>query len=101
MAKKARKGDQKSFIIASLSHALRRRILVKLADGSASSPNQLSQELDEPLGNVAYHVSVLSNYGCLKLVKTRPRRGAVEHFYKSTVEEPWALEALGIKKEVA
>jgi DNA-binding transcriptional ArsR family regulator len=66
-----------------LAHPLRVRILSSLHKG-ISSPNQLAQELDEPLGNVSYHVKTLLEYGCVELVKTEPRRGAVEHFYRAT-----------------
>jgi DNA-binding transcriptional ArsR family regulator len=66
-----------------LAHPLRVRILSSLSKG-ISSPNQLSQELDEPLGNVSYHVKTLLEYNCVELVKTEPRRGAVEHFYRAT-----------------
>jgi hypothetical protein len=59
------------------------RILSSLHKG-ISSPNQLSQELGEPLGNVSYHVKTLLEYDCVELVKTEPRRGAVEHFYRAT-----------------
>jgi DNA-binding transcriptional ArsR family regulator len=66
-----------------LAHPLRVRILTALHRG-ISSPNQLAQELDEPLGNVSYHVKTLLEYDCVELVKTEPRRGAVEHFYRAT-----------------
>ncbi|HEV2791323.1 MAG TPA: winged helix-turn-helix domain-containing protein [Solirubrobacterales bacterium] len=66
-----------------LAHPLRVRILGSLHKG-ISSPNQLSQELGEPLGNVSYHVKTLLEYDCVELVKTEPRRGAVEHFYRAT-----------------
>lgn len=66
-----------------LAHPLRVRILSSLHKG-ISSPNQLSQELGEPLGNVSYHVKTLLEYDCVELVKTEPRRGAVEHFYRAT-----------------
>ncbi len=66
-----------------LAHPLRVRILTSLHRG-ISSPNQLSQELGEPLGNVSYHVKTLLEYDCVELVKTEPRRGAVEHFYRAT-----------------
>lgn len=55
-----------------------------LAAGPDLSPNRLSQLLGEPLGNVSYHVKTLLEYGCLEQTKTEPRRGAVEHFYRST-----------------
>jgi DNA-binding transcriptional ArsR family regulator len=66
-----------------LAHPLRVRILTSLQKG-ISSPNQLAQELGEPLGNVSYHVKTLLEYDCVELVKTEPRRGAVEHFYRAT-----------------
>jgi DNA-binding transcriptional ArsR family regulator len=66
-----------------LAHPLRVKILSSLHKG-ISSPNQLSQELGEPLGNVSYHVKTLLEYDCVELVKTEPRRGAVEHFYRAT-----------------
>ena len=66
-----------------LAHPLRVRILTSLHKG-VSSPNQLSQELGEPLGNVSYHVKTLLEFDCVELVKTEPRRGAVEHFYRAT-----------------
>ena len=77
-----------------LAHPLRVRILTSLHRG-ISSPNQLAQELDEPLGNVSYHVKTLLEYDCVELVKTEPRRGAVEHFYRATEraffsEDDWA-----------
>jgi DNA-binding transcriptional ArsR family regulator len=66
-----------------LAHPLRVRILTSLHQG-VSSPNQLAQELGEPLGNVSYHVKTLLEFDCVELVKTEPRRGAVEHFYRAT-----------------
>ena len=77
-----------------LAHPLRVRILASLHRG-ISSPNQLSQELGEPLGNVSYHVKTLLEFDCIELVKTEPRRGAVEHFYRATEraffsDEDWA-----------
>ncbi|HKO36744.1 MAG TPA: winged helix-turn-helix domain-containing protein [Solirubrobacterales bacterium] len=66
-----------------LAHPLRVKILSSLHKG-ISSPNQLAQELGEPLGNVSYHVKTLLEYDCVELVKTEPRRGAVEHFYRAT-----------------
>lgn len=98
----ASKKDQKpsnSDLISALKHPLRIRILQRLADGSMGSPNQLSQEFGEPLGNLSYHVKTLLEYNCVRLVKTEPRRGAVEHFYRSKVKQDWALEVLGLKPE--
>lgn len=99
MASKKDKEPSNADLIAVLKHPLRIRILQRLADGSTASPNRLSQEFDEPLGNVSYHVKTLLEYNCVELVKTEPRRGAVEHFYRSKVKRDWALEVLGLKPE--
>jgi DNA-binding transcriptional ArsR family regulator len=65
-----------------VAHPLRLRILETIEQlGGIASPNQIAGVLGEPLGNVSYHVKTLLEYGWLDLVKTEPRRGAVEHFY--------------------
>jgi DNA-binding transcriptional ArsR family regulator len=71
--------------VKSLAHELRAEILVILA-GRMASPNELANELDEGLSQVSYHVKVLKEYGRIKLVKTEPRRGAVEHYYRATAK---------------
>jgi DNA-binding transcriptional ArsR family regulator len=81
-AAKQRSLDER--LAKALSHPLRSRILTVYND-RVTSPNQVSQELDEPLGNVSYHTRILRDLGCLELVKTEPRRGAVEHYYRATV----------------
>ena len=42
------------------------------------------------LRSVAYHVRVLKKLGCIELVETLPRRGAVEHVYRAA---DWVLKA--------
>jgi DNA-binding transcriptional ArsR family regulator len=71
-------------IVKALSHPLRTRILQLLSDRVAS-PNEMAQALGEPLGNVSYHVRILLEHECIELVRTRPRRGALEHFYRPLV----------------
>jgi len=71
-----------------LSHPLRQRILQRLNEGGIKSPNELSQELGDPLGNVSYHVRILRELDCVELVRTEQRRGALEHYYKATAQ-PW------------
>lgn len=60
---------------------------------STLSPNQLANLIDIPLGNISYHVGMLAgtrgksrfaDSPVLELVRTEPRRGAVEHFYRLT-----------------
>jgi DNA-binding transcriptional ArsR family regulator len=80
--KKSRGGIDER-LVKSLSHGLRVEILTILNERIAS-PNELSKELGEGLSQVSYHVKVLRDYDCIELVKTEPRRGAVEHFYRAT-----------------
>jgi DNA-binding transcriptional ArsR family regulator len=74
-------------LVKAISHPLRQRIMVRLNDREAS-PNQLATELDEPLGRLSYHIGTLLKVGAIELVRTEPRRGAVEHFYRALVR-PW------------
>lgn len=64
------------------SHPLRDDILFALdmADGPMS-PIQLSRLLGNGLSNLSYHIRVLREMDCIKLVKTAPVRGSVEHYY--------------------
>ena len=66
-----------------LAHPLRVEILIILNERMAS-PNELSKELEEGLSQVSYHVKVLKDFECIEMVKTEPRRGAVEHYYRAT-----------------
>jgi DNA-binding transcriptional ArsR family regulator len=74
--------------IRAISAPQRRRILRALhAAGEARSPNELSKAGGTSLGDVTYHVKVLTECGVVALTDTQPRRGAVEHFYASTVTD--------------
>lgn len=52
-----------------------------------ASPKKLEQLSGLPLGNISYHVKELEEKGLIELVKTEPRRGAVEHFYRAVDED--------------
>lgn len=78
---KANGVDQK--LVKALAHPLRVEILTILNERMAS-PNELSKELDEGLSQVSYHVKVLKDFDTIEMVKTEPRRGAVEHYYRAT-----------------
>jgi DNA-binding transcriptional ArsR family regulator len=69
-------------VAKALSHPLRAHVLAILNERVAS-PNDMAEQLGEPLGNVSYHVKALVELDCIELVSTRPRRGAVEHFYRA------------------
>ncbi|HEV7400881.1 MAG TPA: winged helix-turn-helix domain-containing protein [Solirubrobacterales bacterium] len=70
-------------LVKALAHSLRVEILTILNERMAS-PNELSKELEEGLSQVSYHVKVLKDFECIEMVKTEPRRGAVEHYYRAT-----------------
>lgn len=81
MATKKQKNDA---VVSALAHPLRREILRAL-EGETNggiSPSQMAEQLGQPLPNLSYHIRMLVDSGVLKLVKTKPRRGAIEHFYK-------------------
>src|SRR5215831_1737475 len=81
---KTKKKDGVEQIVAkAFAHPLRVQILIILNERVAS-PNLLSQELNQSLNLVAYHVRVLEKYDCIELVDTKQRRGATEHFYRAT-----------------
>jgi len=64
-----------------LSSPLRARALSLISAGVAS-PKRIADSLGADVRTVAYHVRVLKRLGCIELVETVPRRGAVEHVYR-------------------
>lgn len=69
-----------------LSHPMRAHVLALLNERVAS-PTELAGLIGAPLPNVKYHVRVLDDLGCIELVRTAPRRGATEHYYRA-LERP-------------
>ena len=88
-----------------LSHPLRVRMLT-LLNQKVSSPSELAEELGEPLGNVSYHMRFLADLKMVKLVRTEPRRGAVEHYYQA-LEPPqvsgadWAQLPVSLRRTLS
>jgi DNA-binding transcriptional ArsR family regulator len=70
-----------------LSHPMRTRILAILNE-QVASPNEIAAMIDERLPNVSYHVRALQELGCIELVRTAQRRGAIEHYYRA-LERPF------------
>jgi hypothetical protein len=63
-------------------------------------------ELGAPLGVVSYHVRMLRDYECVELVRTEPRRGALQHFYRATArpqldESQWRTLPSGLRRELS
>lgn len=72
-------------LMKALAHVLRQHILLAAVQGPVS-PKELSKLLNEGLSQVSYHVTVLKEEGMIELVRTAPRRGAVEHYYRSSAK---------------
>ena len=91
-------------LMKALSHPLRQRILQAL-NQRVASPAELSEELDESLGNVSYHVKILAELEAIELVRTAPVRGALEHFYRPLVrahidDKHWSQLPASIRKDL-
>ena len=91
-------------LLKALGHPLRQRILRVLGDRVAS-PVELSRELEEPLGNVSYHVKMLEELEAVELVRTAPVRGTLEHFYRATRrveldDAHWAQLPLSVRRKL-
>lgn len=82
--------------VKAAGHPIRRAIIHALAEADGPrSPAQLSRQLEEPIGNVSYHVRVLLDRRVVELTDTQARRGALEHFYRLTSAlEPELHDAL-------
>jgi hypothetical protein len=91
-------------LVRALSHPIRVRILESL-QGRVASPSELSKEMDESLGVISYHTNTLVECGCLELVHTKPRRGALEHFFGVTPRsfighQDWRRAPLSLRGEI-
>lgn len=73
--------------VKALDHVLRQHILLAAVQGEVS-PKELSKALDEGLSQVSYHVTVLRDDcdGMIEEIRTEPRRGAVEHYYRASAK---------------
>lgn len=66
--------------VMALSHSVRRDVIECIANG-ITTPGAIAAAKGHPLGVVAYHVRMLRDYGVIELVRTEPRRGALQHYY--------------------
>jgi hypothetical protein len=84
-------GKRRETICTALKHPLRVRILEVLNEGPRS-PSQFVEEglipkehytsYQQALSLASYHFRELQKEGCLEVIESIPRRGAVEHVYE-------------------
>lgn len=89
-------------LVKALAHPLRQRILIHLNE-QVASPSEIALLFGDPLPNVSYHVRILADLGAIELVRTTPRRGAIEHHYRATMrpffsDEDWATLPLSTQR---
>jgi predicted ArsR family transcriptional regulator len=92
-------------LVAAFSHETRAHALGVFAVRPAST-KEIAAELKKSVSAVWYHVDKLLKLGCIELVRSEPRRGAMEHFYRATVphffdDETWAALPTKNRREIA
>jgi DNA-binding transcriptional ArsR family regulator len=91
-------------VIKAIGHPLRWRMLEALNEGEAS-PSRLARRFGEPVNLVAYHMGILERAGAVELVRTEPRRGSMEHYYRAIMrptfeDREWARLPLETRQAV-
>jgi DNA-binding transcriptional ArsR family regulator len=86
-----------------LAHPLRARLLFEYEQ--QTSPSKLARRLQERVNLVSYHTNVLREHGWIELVRTERRRGATEHFYRTTgphdiEDEDWEQVSTQLRRAV-
>jgi DNA-binding transcriptional ArsR family regulator len=93
-------------LLKALGHPLRLRVLEAISERGEASPVALAREFDQPLATVSHHIRLLRHLGYLELVRTVPRRGAVEHFYRAVTlpfidDAEWERLPLAMRRGLA
>lgn len=68
-----------------LADPLRQRILRELVDAEKTA-TQLVAEMEEAPSNLHYHVEQLHQAGLVELVRTSPKRGTTEKYYRAVAK---------------
>ncbi|MGN6259015.1 MAG: hypothetical protein ACTHN3_14920 [Solirubrobacterales bacterium] len=71
-----------------MAHSLRAEILAYLTEHPVSSPAEMKKagvgdREQADLSHIAYHTRVLEELALIEEVKSAPKRGAIEHFYRA------------------
>lgn len=83
-----------SALIQALDHPLRRRVLRLFNKNTEWSPADLTMSLSAELGNLSYHMKVLSDLGVTRQTRTEKVRGTTKHFYVSVVADNKLVRAI-------
>jgi DNA-binding transcriptional ArsR family regulator len=87
MAAEAKERKTKGSIdemLKAISHEARIDIL-RICSERVTSPTEFARETGRSLTQISYHFKSLWEEEVLTLVRTEPRRGAVEHYYRASV----------------
>jgi DNA-binding transcriptional ArsR family regulator len=69
-------------LVKALGHPVREHILAVLNERIAS-PKEIGKEIGLEVEAFFHHFEVLEELGCIECVDSKPRRGAVEHFFRA------------------
>lgn len=98
--------DEQQVMARMMSHETRVRILMSMnTPRRRLSPKAFAEETGLAVHHCAYHFAELEDAGCIALVATRQRRGAVEHIFeprKAALQwtDDWKLLGPAIKQSV-
>lgn len=83
-------------LVRALGHPIRQGILKEMYGEEEISPRELSRRMAVQLSTLSYHVRILAECEAITLVRTRPVRGSMQHFYRFTIEAEWVCEVLSL-----
>lgn len=103
VASKSRSVDE--LITFVVKHPIRVDALAILNERTASA-NEIARQLGVDLHKVSNHVTALAEAGCIELVKTEQKRGALQHFYRASMranisDKEWAKLSEPARREIS
>ena len=81
-------------LIHALNHPARQQYLRHLHERGESSPSEMADSLALTLSGLSFHARVLSELEVIHCTRTQQGRGALQHFYVSTVAGSELVEAM-------
>jgi DNA-binding transcriptional ArsR family regulator len=73
--------DALADLLRALAHPIRVAVVERLDEIGELNPRAFADASGVSLATASHHFRVLASTGLIELVRTEPRRGAVEHFY--------------------